>query len=183
MCMSLCACLHVHVSMCMSLCALPCTPQAGTDLALGEETSQNGLQVSLLKRLHARYERYGMQSSPFEATLITEHCSHPDIVKFVGEVFYNVDLQAASSPGSTHPNVAFPLVFVCCGVEEEGGALMEEQADRKEAEVMLEVARGFAATWPEDLWGKKDLSEMCIMAPTWNQVGVGGLGSVSDGKC
>ena len=143
-------------------------PQVGTDLVLGEETCQNGLQVSLLKRLHTRYERYEMQSSPFEARLITEHRSHPDIVKFVGQVFYNMDLQA-TSPSTTHPDVAFPLVFMCSGVEEEG-ALMEDGVDRREAEVMLEVVRKFATTWPEDLWGKRDLSEMCIMTPSWNQV-------------
>ena len=44
----------------------------------------------------------------------------------------------------------------------------EERLDGEE--VLIKVVGKYAASWPEDLWGEKDLSQLCVMGQTWNQV-------------
>ena len=139
-------------------------------LVLGDEAQENGLAVSLLERLQRQYSAMGAAASRYCATLVTNYRCHKDILKLVEKLFYvSSPLKCNVPRASTHPHARFPLRFVCSSIDDKVVTIMDSTHE-EEAGIALEEAARFAKDWPEHVWGKQDLSQMCFMSSARNQV-------------
>ena len=80
---------------------------------LGEEALKNGLDQSLLKRLHTLYQskEYSNGAEMYTASLLTNWRNHREIVKLVSTLFYRDTLQVDCTVQCIHACVL--TVTVC----------------------------------------------------------------------
>ena len=139
-------------------------------LVLGKEAQANGLGVSLLERLHRSYKKLRCQaSSCYVGSLENNHRCHRDIVSLFSELFYDSTLRSVISDEVSHPEARYPLLFVCSSLEDSSRAV-DACTNEQEARLVLEQVQRFMECWPEQRWGRKKLSEVCVMMANRKQV-------------
>ena len=142
-------------------------------LVLGKEARENGLAVSLLERLQNHYQRLGGVAQQYCVTLVTNFRCHSGILRLSAQLFYKSPLQCwnqLKADASAHPDSPFPLQFVCSSVSETTQIVSATNED--EARIVLELACKYAANWPVEGWGPKDLTQTCFITPTRSQVSI-----------
>ncbi|XP_064395058.1 uncharacterized protein LOC135342289 isoform X2 [Halichondria panicea] len=135
----------------------------------GEVPLSCGLATSLLERLHSSYKRLRQES--YISTLVTNYRSHPDIFELPSSLFYEATLIAPSDrdPPSLHPLYPYPLVFVCSSID-QAVTQVDDNVNEAEASILLDEVNKFAKSWPTASWGPVDLSQACIMSPSYSQL-------------
>ena len=137
-------------------------------LVLGEEPQKYGLSKSLLERLYDFY-RHEDVAKPYCANLHTNFRCHKKILDLACQVAYKMPLHCKVPDESVHPDAKFPLRFVCTSLDPIIEAT-ESSINKTEVEVALREASSFFRKWPEDVWGKKDPSQICFLSPCRGQV-------------
>ena len=87
-------------------------------------------------------------------------------------LFYNSALitnNIAEKQALLHPDTTFSLQFICCSSLDKDIVEVTESTNEEEADLLLNAAAEYVKNWPLE-WGKKDLSKVCLMATTANQV-------------
>ena len=136
-------------------------------LVLGKEAQDHGLATSLLERLHNQYIELGELAEKHLASLLTNHRSQSGILMLPSSLFYGSTLQCRAKD-KPHPLASYPLQFICTSLKQAKSN--PHSIDRLEAETLLNQVTRFVSQWPEKLWGRKDLSRICIMSPSADQV-------------
>ena len=139
---------------------------------LGSDPQQYGLNQSLHERLHTLYDC--QQPSTIEnhrASLIINYRCHRSLLALPSYLFYNSALitnNIAEKQALLHPDTTFSLQFICSSLDKD---IVEvtESTNEEEADLLLNAAAEYVKNWPLE-WGKKDLSKVCLMATTANQV-------------
>ena len=154
---------------CFTLCS-----QVGPSLlVLGDEARDNGLKVSLLERLHAIYNSSPSDflSETYCATLLNNYRCHRALLSLPSYLFYNSSLVAMpQSDAQLHPMCSdFPLHFICSSLNDEV-LEVKEGINNMEAEILLDEVVKYVSSWPVHEWGCPDLSSLCIMTATSDQV-------------
>ena len=67
-----------------------------------------------------------------------------------------------------HPLATYPLHFICTSLKQVKSN--PHNIDKLEAETILKQVTKFVSQWPEKQWGQRDLSRICIMSPSADQV-------------
>ena len=135
---------------------------------LGELPREKGFSVSLLERLEKHYQEVGGAALHYLVRLVTNHRCHEDILSLAEELFYKPDLKSKVPVDSTHPDAPFPLTFVCSSISPHQPS--EDPVNELEARVVIEQMSKYTTGWPQDRWGTKHPSEICIMSPSRRQV-------------
>ena len=141
-------------------------------LVLGEKARENGLKYSLLERLYTIYSKEELveASQTHCATLLTNFRSHHALLSLPSYLFYSSALMTvAEATTQLHPDAGHPLHFICSSLDQEV-LEVSESINRREIELILQNIKKFVDSWPKREWGKKKLSDICIMATTTNQV-------------
>ena len=139
---------------------------------LGSDPQQYGLHQSLLERLYTLYDC--QQSTVIDnhrASLIINYRCHRSLLALPSYLFYNSALitnNIAEKQAHLHPDTTFSLQFICSSLDEKIFTV-DESTNRQEAVFLLDATAKFVNNWPSE-WGRKDLSKVCIMAATANQV-------------
>ena len=134
---------------------------------LGKEAQEHGLATSLLERLHNQYIKLGEVTEKHLASLLTNHRSQSGILMLPSSLFYGSTLQCRTKD-KPHPLASYPLQFICTSLKQAKSS--PHSTDKLEAETLLNQVRRFVNQWPEKQWGRKDLSRICIMSPSADQV-------------
>ena len=134
---------------------------------LGIEAQEHGLATSLLERLHNQYIELGEVTEKHLASLLTNHRSQSGILMLPSSLFYGSTLQCRTKD-KPHPLASYPLQFICTSLKQAKSC--PHSTDKLEAETLLNQVRRFVNQWPEKQWGRKDLSSICIMSPSADQV-------------
>ena len=142
-------------------------------LVLGEKARENGLKCSLLERLYTIYskEELAEASQTHCATLLTNFRSHHALLSLPSYLFYSSALMTvAEATTQLHPDAGYPLHFICASLDQQV-LEVSESINRREVELVLDEVKKFVDiySWPKE-WGKRNLSDICIMATTTNQV-------------
>ena len=138
-------------------------------LVLGEEPQRYGLSISLLERLYDHYQELEDVAKPYCAHLTTNFRCLPAIVNLARQVAYKTPLTCNVAEQSTHPDAPFPLRFVCTSLNHN----VKETKDslcKVEVAAALEEASRFFMKWPDDIWGRRDLKQVCFLSPCRGQV-------------
>ena len=140
-------------------------------LVLGEVPQEHGLSKSLLERLYDLYcsQDYMDVAKPYCANLRTNFRCHRKILDLACQVAYKKHLYCEVPDESVHPDAKFPLQFVCTSLDSNIEAT-ESSVNKIEVEVALNKASSFLIKWPENVWGKRDPSEICFLSPCRAQV-------------
>ena len=133
---------------------------------MGEEARENGLKMSLLERLHERYQ-ISPDALHYCARLLTNYRCHKGILDLSSRLFYDSSLQCRVPEDIAHPAYHYPLMFYCSSDDET--AVGSTQPDESELRLLIEQVAQCTRRWPAS-WGKKDLQKVCIVAPTYCQV-------------
>ena len=136
-------------------------------LVLGEEAKTYGLATSLLERLHDQYMELGEPAEKYMASLLTNYRSQSGILMLPSSLFYGSTLQCRTRD-KPHPLAAYPLHFICTSLKQIKSTSRSE--DQLEAVTILNQVKKFVDKWPLKLWGPKDLTKICIMSPSADQV-------------
>ena len=141
-------------------------------LVLGEMARDNGLKCSLLERLYTLYstERLEKSSETHCATLLTNFRSHHALLSLPSYLFYSSALMTvAKATTQLHPDAGYPLHFICSSLDQQV-LEVSESSNRREIELVLDEVKKYVDNWAYEEWGEKNLSDICIMATTANQV-------------
>ena len=140
-------------------------------LVLGEVPQKYGLSKSLLERLYDLYcsQEYMDVAKFYCANLRTNFRCHRKILGLACQVAYKEPLHCEVPDESVHPNAKFPLQFVCTSLDSNIEAT-ESSINKIEVEVALSITSTFLTKWPENVWGKRNPSEMCFLSPCRAQV-------------
>ena len=125
--------------------------------------------MSLLERLHKHYEYLGDVTKDHCITLLSNYRCHSGILTLCSSLFYGSTLQCKVPESSSHPDAPYPLIFVCSTLDKIES--VDSDTNESEATVLLDQVEKFVHHWPESTWGQKDVSKVCIMTPSANQVG------------
>ena len=136
-------------------------------LVLGEEAREYGLATSLLERLHKQYTELGEVAEKHIASLLTNYRSQSGILMLPSSLFYGSSLQCRTRD-KPHPLATYPLQFICTSLRVVKSNSQSENL--LEATTLLNQVQKFIERWPEKQWGAKDLSKVCIMSPSPDQV-------------
>ena len=68
-----------------------------------------------------------------------------------------------------HPKDHFPFKFICSNLDDSVTEVVTSD-NHGELKLLVEEAHEYASNWPVHEWGPKDLSTICIMTATANQV-------------
>ena len=135
-------------------------------LVLGNEAQQYGLKVSLLERLHQQYKGIPCAETHC-ATLLNNYRCHKVLLSLPSYLFYNSALvPKVDTVAQLHPIDKTPLHFICSDLDDS----TTEVENTKELRWLLDAAVKYTSMWPDE-WGPQDLSTICIMTATANQVG------------
>ena len=134
---------------------------------LGKEAQDHGLAISLLERLHSHYMQIGDSAKKHVASLLTNHRSQSGILMLPSSLFYGSTLQCRTKD-QPHPLAAYPLQFICTSLDNMKSYSFS--TEYCEAVTLLNQVKKFVETWPERRWGKKDLTKVCIMSSSADQV-------------
>ena len=141
-------------------------------LVLGDMARENGLNLSLLERLHQIYrdEKLAESSMKHTASLLTNYRCHHALLSLPSYLFYDSALiTAAKSATCLHPKTRFPLHFICSSLADDIWEIRDSKNDL-EASLLLKEALKYINEWPTLEWEDKNLQKVCIMAATANQV-------------
>ena len=138
-------------------------------LVLGNEAQQYGLRVSLLERLHKQYKGIA-HAETHCTTLLNNYRCHKVLLSLPSYLFYNSALVTkADTVAQLHPIDKTPLHFICSDLDDS--ITKDENTNKyKELRWLLDAAVKYISKWPDE-WGPRDLSTICIMTATANQVG------------
>ena len=139
---------------------------------LGEKARENGLKYSLLERLYTIYSKEELveASQTHCATLLTNFRSHHALLSLPSYLFYSSALMTvAEATTQLHPDAGHPLHFICTSLDQQV-LEVSESINRREIELILDEVNKYVDNWPYKEWGEKNLSDICIMATTANQV-------------
>lgn len=101
------------------------------------------------------------------ASLLTNYRSQSGILMLPSSLFYGSTLQCRTKD-QPHPLAAYPLHFICTSLNNIKSC--SHSKDYSEAVTLLTQVKKFVDKWPEQRWGKKDLSKICVMSPSADQV-------------
>ena len=134
---------------------------------LGEEARDSGLKFSLLERLQKEYNKIGGRTNEYSMTLSTNYRCHKHILAIPHQLFYN-GLKSKAYKAIPHPQARYPLLFVCSNLTSN---VLSSTGDQ-EARLLLQQVNTFAGqhTWPQEQWGKYDLSSIAVVTATRTQV-------------
>ena len=138
-------------------------------LVLGDEPQKYGLSKSLLERMYDLYCSQGHVAKSYCANLCTNFRCHRKILDLACQVAYKMPLHCEVSDKSTHPKAMFPLKFVCTSLD-PNIKVTESSINEDEVYVALKVASDFFMKWPKDVWGNRNLSQICFLSPCRGQV-------------
>ena len=136
-------------------------------LVLGTEAQEHGLATSLLERLHNHYIELGEVAEKHLANLLTNYRCQSGILMLPSSLFYGSTLQCRTRD-KPHPLATYPLHFICTSLKLVKSNSHSENA--LEATTLLNQVQKFVERWPEKKWGAKDLSKVCIMSSSPDQV-------------
>ena len=143
-------------------------------LVLGEDPLQYGLGQSLLERLHALFDsQSSANAEPHCATLLTNYRCHRSLLALPSYLFYHSALvpnKDAKKQSLLHPDTNFSLHFICSSLN-DSIVEVSDSSNEGEAELLLQAAVNYVREWPSE-WKEKDLSTVCLMATTANQVNI-----------
>ena len=132
-------------------------------LVLGDEAREHGLKQSLLERLHSHYSELGEKAQGHTVELKTNYRCSGEIMKVPNQLFYGGSITACPVNAAPHPCFKYPLVFVC-------SSLTKNVDYELEAKILLRIVHEkIVCDWPM-VWGKKDLSQIGLIAPSRPQV-------------
>ena len=136
---------------------------------LGNEAQMYGLKVSLLERLHKQYKGTPLAKTHC-ATLLNNYRCHRILLSLPSYLFYNSALVTKANV-QLHPKDNFPLHFICSDLDDSTTEVVNSN-NCKELRLLLNKAEEYTSksNWPDE-WGPRDLSTICIMTATPNQVG------------
>ena len=141
-------------------------------LVLGEKARENGLKYSLLERLYTVYSKEELEeaSKTHCAILLTNFRSHHALLSLPSYLFYSSALMTvAEATTQLHPDAGHPLHFICSSLDQDVQEV-SESSNIKEIELIFKEVRKFVNNWPKKEWGERNLSSICIMTTTANQV-------------
>ena len=138
-------------------------------LVLGDEAQKNGLAVSLLERLLGLYDKLGEAARNHCVTLVTNYRCHRGILELAEKLFYNKALNCNVPNSLAYPAAPYPLLFFCSSIDDTVQAI-NSTINKQEADITLTLVEEFAKKWPTENWGPLDLSQVCFMNSTRNQV-------------
>ena len=138
-------------------------------LVLGEEPQKYGLSISLLERLYDHYHELGDVAKPYCAHLTTNFRCHSAILSLARQVAYKSPLTCRVRDHIAHPNVPFPLRFVCTSLDYDVKGIKDSICEI-EVNAALKEASYFIMHWPVDNWGEADWRKMCFLSPCRGQV-------------
>ena len=137
-------------------------------LVLGNEAQRYGLKVSLLERLHKQYKGIPCAETHC-ATLLNNYRCHKVLLSLPSYLFYNSALvPKVDTDAQLHPIDKTPLHFICSDLDDSTTEVVNS-SNYKELKMLLDKAVEYTSPWPDE-WGPKDLSTICIMTATGNQV-------------
>ena len=140
-------------------------------LVLGDIAIKHGLSLSLLERLHSLYssEEFSEASKTHCATLLTNFRCHHALLSLPSYLFYDSTLvTAAEAVTHLHPKAKYPLHFICSSLSSD--YKIDDASNDHEAELLLRQVSKYVKDWPEQEWGEKYLSKICVMTATADQV-------------
>ena len=124
--------------------------------------------MSLLERLHKQYKRIPCAETHC-ATLLNNYRCHKVLLSLPSYLFYNSALVTkAEKDAQLHPIDKTPLHFICSDLDDSTIEVVKSN-NHKELQMLLDTAVKYTSPWPDE-WGPKDLSTICIMTATGNQV-------------
>jgi len=133
-------------------------------LVLGDEARKHGLKQSLLERLHSHYSELGEMARGHIVELKTNYRCNKEIMKVPNQLFYGGGLTACPINAEPHPSFPHPLVFVC-------SSLTTKVDHELEAKILLRIVHEkIVNDWPTQVWGKKELNEVGLIASSRPQV-------------
>lgn len=140
-------------------------------LVLGEDAQKYGLSTSLLERLYSLYHEPGLKnvSQPYRTHLITNFRCHRHILSLAQQIAYKMPLECKVPDTAAHPDVAFPLWFICSSIN-DAEKPSKGNTNMGEIEVALREASRIFMKWPVNRWGKRDPSQFCFLSPSRGQV-------------
>ena len=125
-----------------------------------------------MERLHQTYnlsDRLKNAANSHSATLLNNYRCHRALLSLPSYLFYDSALLSkAESNAQLHPKAEFPLHFICSSLESIKCGVQDNSYE-SEAEILLDEVMSYVSEWPRE-WGKKDLSSICIMTATADQV-------------
>ena len=136
---------------------------------LGDKAHSNGLSKSLLERLQEHYISLGDSAKGYHMMLVSNYRCHAGILRLVEGLFYGTPITCKVRDGSAHPDVTFPIKFICSSID-DAVCSVESSTNEREAMIVLQEAKNICLAWPEDTWGKRDFSQICAISPTRSQV-------------
>ena len=142
-------------------------------LVLGDDPLKYGLGQSLLERLHELYydEQSSVNAANHCATLLTNYRCHRSLLALPSYLFYHSALitnKEAEKQALLHPDTTFSLHFICSSLDDSIVEIIKD-TNENEARLLLRAAAEYVREWPPE-WKEKDLSTVCLMATTANQV-------------
>ena len=103
------------------------------------------------------------------ATLLTNFRCHHALLSLPSCLFYQSALiTVAEASASLHPKAKYPVHFICSNLSNE--TEVTESINMIEIKLLLQEVLKYVNDWPATEWGEKDLSKICVMAATANQV-------------
>ena len=140
-------------------------------LVQGDKASRNGLAVSLLVRLYSAYtgDELREAAETYKVVLESNYRCHTTILRATRSLHYEIPVKWAkwSAEPPMHPEARYPLQFICSDVNDD---IYLSHTNKQEADVVLEAVHTKTTTWPTSLWGKKDLSQFCVISTSRSQV-------------
>ena len=141
---------------------------------IGNDPLKYGLGQSLLERLCSMYGSHPSTADTEKccATLVENYHCHPSLLSLVSYLFYQstltTNMVAQKQALVLHPNTTYPLYFVCSSLDDSIVEVVDS-TNHQEALLLVQAAAKYVKDWPPE-WGRKNLSSVCIVATTANQV-------------
>ena len=132
-------------------------------LVLGKEAHENGLQYSLLQRLHFLYGKLGDPALKHRVHLKTNYRCHPDIMTIPNFLFYENEIIPRPLDAKTHSATPYPLLFICSSLKEEVDLSFEVKVLLQKMDELI------VRSWPKQ-WGRRNLSDTCFITSSHPQV-------------
>ena len=127
---------------------------------LGEGPQRHGLGVSLIERLHSQYKAFGSIGHNYVVSLNCNYRCHVDLMELCSSLFYDPPLVSRADV-KCHPSSPYPLKFICSSFS---NIIPTNPENRNEATLILDEVKEALK------YGDWDVGDVCIMAPSLNQV-------------
>lgn len=135
---------------------------------LGQHAIDNGLAISLVKRLYNHYYDINNKTTcSLICNLLVNYRSHEAIMRLPSNLFYNSSV-VSKSDSKLHPLTYYPLHFVCTSLE-DGAFRNVSDVNCDEADIILNEVKKYTESWPKQ-WEMREKGSVCIFASSRNQV-------------